>query len=44
MDTDTRTTGPAHTFNFGPIYDGRCMQCECRYTSAAASDPCPSEY
>lgn len=34
------TETAAHEFDFGPIYDGRCVHCDCRAWGRHASEPC----
>lgn len=35
------TENMAHVFVFDPIYDGRCMFCDCRAYGVHSSSPCP---
>jgi hypothetical protein len=43
MNEPTKTETPAvlqHVFNFGPIYDGRCVFCDVRAWGRHADEPC----
>jgi hypothetical protein len=30
----------AHVYDFGPIYDGRCIYCDCRAFGIHHNEPC----